>query len=144
MNPSKIFGAIISVLFNYMLYAYLERLDEIGCKCSNDVKKESIKAMIVVNYILIFGVLMYGKIPPSTAVLSSIMSLVFAVFTFTYLYRLKNDKCKCSDSMIRDVYYYYYFITFLIIAVVVSMSVLVSLSLLLSKTVNKLGIAAKK
>lgn len=138
IKGTMIFSAAISILFNYMLYAYLDRLDEVGCKCSDDVKKEAIKAMIIVNYILIFGVLLFGKIPPSTAVLSSIMSLVFAVFTFTYLYRLKKEKCECSDSMIRDVYYYYYLITFLLIAVVVSMFVLMSLSVLLSKAVEKI------
>ena len=139
IKGTKIFSAAISILFNYMLYAYLDRLDEVGCKCSDDVKKEAIKAMIVVNYVLIFGVLLFGKIPPSTAVLSSTMSMVFAVFTFTYLYRLKKEKCECSDSMIRDVYYYYYLITFLLIAVVVSMFILMSLSVLLSNAVEKIA-----
>ena len=137
IGATKIFSAAVSILFNYMLYAYLDRLDEVGCKCSDDVKKEAIKAMILVNYVLVFGVLVFGKIPPSTAVLSSTMSFVFAVFTFTYLYRLKNKKCKCSDSMVRDVYYYYYLITFLLVAVVVSMFVLMTLSVLLSTTANK-------
>ena len=139
MDPSRIFSAAVSILFNYMLYAYLDRMEEVGGKCSNDLKRDAIKTIIVVNYIIIFGVLLYGKVPASTAVLSSIMSMVFAVFTFTYLHQLKAEKCKCSNSMIRDVYYYYYLITFLLIGVIVSTFVLMSLAVLMSKTVGKLS-----
>jgi len=139
IDITRIVSATISILFNYMLYAYLERLENISCKCSDDMRKNVIKTIIIVNYVLIFGVLFYGKVPVTTAVFSSIMSLVFAVYTFTYLYRLKNEKCDCSDSMIRDVYYYYYFITFLLIAVVLSMFVFVVFATLLSNSIMKVN-----
>lgn len=135
-DTAKIFNALISVLFNYMLYAYLEKLEKIGCECSNPTQRDVIKGMIIMNYVLIFGAIFVSPIPNSTAVMASIMSTVFGVLTFMYLYKLKRDKCKCSKDMIREIYYYYYFIVFLLYGMLVSMLILIILSTLLSDSFN--------
>ena len=138
MNSVKLYSAIVSVLFNYLLYGYLHKLEKIGCDCSDTVKSNTITSIIIVNYILIFGVLFVGKIPPSTGVFASILSIVFAVTTFLYLHELKEKKCKCSDSIIRDVYYYYYMIIFLLYITMISLILLMILAILISDTTKKL------
>jgi hypothetical protein len=125
LTTSKIIPAIVSVLFNYMLYAYLDRLEHIGCDCSMPIHRDITKMSIIVNYIVIFGFLYLGNVPKITTVLISIYNVVMAVTTFIYLRRLKHNKCKCSDHFIRDVYYYYYFITFLIQLVLISMLIMI-------------------
>ena len=132
MNSVKLYSAIVSVLFNYLLYGYLHKLEKIGCDCSNTVKSNTISSIIIVNYILIFGVLFVGKIPPSTGVLASILSLVFAVCTFLYLHELKVKKCKCSESLIRDIYYYYYLIIFLLYTTMLSLIFLMIIAILIN------------
>lgn len=134
MNTSKIFSALISILFNYILYAYLERLEKIGCDCSNTIMSNSIKSMILVNYVLIFGILFVGEIPRSTGAFASMLSIVYAISIFTYLHSLKQKQCECSDSMIRDIYYYYYFLIFVTYGVLISISLLLVLAVILSDT----------
>ncbi len=134
IGTPKIFSALVSILFNYILYAYLERLEQINCDCSNTITSNGIKSMILVNYVLIFGVLFVGNIPESTGVFATILSIVFAITTFKYLHSLKNKQCECSDSMIRDIYYYYYFLIFVTYGILLSIFVLLVLAVLLSDT----------
>lgn len=44
MKVSRIIASIFSILFNYLLYTYLTRLENIGCECVNDVNQRSTKA----------------------------------------------------------------------------------------------------
>ena len=115
-------SAIFSVLFNYLLYTYLDRLEKIGCDCGLVVQRASIKSSVILNYILIFGSVMYeGKVPLVTSIMVMIYNIVSTINIFIYLYKLKNEKCKCSESLVRDVYYYYYYLNFVLIMLLLTM-----------------------
>lgn len=124
MNPAKVSGATVSFLFNYLLLAYITKLENIGCDCGMNVYANTMKSSILVNFVIIFGSIITENIPPFTKLVIMISDIIFSVYTFIYLYRLKSEKCKCSDSIVRDVYYYYYFINFIILALLISLFVL--------------------
>lgn len=121
MNSNNLVNAVFSILFNYLLYAYLNRLENIGCDCGLKMQRYSIKSSIVLNYILILGSLLYSDVPDVTKIMIFIYNLSSTFNIFTYLYALKNEKCKCSDSIIRDIYYYYYYLNLLLILVLLTM-----------------------
>lgn len=121
MNEKKIFSSSIAILFNYLLFSYIQRLEQIGCDCGLKRHSDIVKTSIIINYIIIFGKLFTKSTPPVTLVLIALSDIAFTIYTFIFLYRLKNEKCKCSDSMVRDVYYYYYLLIIILIALLVSL-----------------------
>lgn len=118
---TKITSSIFGVLFNYLLYAYITKLENIGCECADSHITKVIKSSILINYLLIFGSLFFEGIPSVTLILIFIYNVISTYTTFMFLHSLKNKKCKCSDSIIRDIYYYYYYINILIICVFICM-----------------------
>ena len=124
MKNTKIINSFIAVLFNYLLFSYISRLEKIGCDCGLKRHGEIVKTSIIVNYFIIFGVLFTDSIPPVTRVLIAFADLTFTLYTFIFLYRLKNEKCKCSNSIIRDVYYYYYLLNFILVGLLLALIVL--------------------
>lgn len=123
MNEKKIFSSSIAILFNYLLFSYIQRLEKIGCDCGLKRHSDIVKTSIIINYIIIFGKLFTKSVPPVTLVLIALSDIAFTIYTLIFLYRLKNEKCKCSDSMVRDVYYYYYLLIIILIALLVSLLV---------------------
>lgn len=127
LSRSKIVSASVAILFNYMLFAYLERIEK--CGCAKDYKGVKVtKSLIFVNYIIIFGMLFLPDVPKSTAIFLTFYNITVAVSTFLYMKFLKESDCKCSDSIVRDFYYYYYFIMFLVDFVLLSMFSLIVLT----------------
>jgi hypothetical protein len=124
MNEKKIFSSSIAILFNYLLFAYIQRLEKIGCDCGLKTHGQTIKASILLNYFIIIGNLVFGSIPPATRVFIMISDIAFVIYTFIYLYRLKVEKCKCSESIIREVYYYYYALTIFLLFSLLTLSIL--------------------
>lgn len=124
MNQNKIFSSSIAILFNYLLFSYIQRLENIGCDCGLKTHGQIIKGSILLNYIIIIGNLVSSSIPPVTRVFIILSDIVFSIYAFIYLYRLKVEKCKCSDSIIRDVYYYYYALTVFLLISLLTLSIL--------------------
>ena len=117
----KLPNAVFSVLFNYLLYTYITRLEDISCNCGLTSHRLSIKSSIIINYLLLFGFLIFDEVPLITKIMIFIYNYASSINIFLYLYKLKNEKCKCSDSLIRDIYYYYYYLNFLLISVLITM-----------------------
>jgi hypothetical protein len=128
ITTEKIISAGFSILFNYMLYTYLDKLDKIGCGCSGSMVRNSIKTSILLNYIITFGLLVFGTSPISTSILITIYNVSSAISIFSYLGHLKKTAIKCSEDIKREVYYYYYLLTVILQFVLISMYILLVLS----------------
>jgi hypothetical protein len=127
LSKPKIISAFVSVLFNYMLFNYLDLIEK--CKCTKEYYGIKVsKSLILVNYIIIFGMLFVPQIPKTTAIFLTFYNITVAVSTFLYMKFLKESNCKCSDSIVRDFYYYYYLILFILDLVLLSMFTLVILT----------------
>lgn len=112
---------IISLLFVFIVYKYLDNLEKIDCKCALTDNRKYIMYYLLTNVIIntfLFlvhsffskkinvskiGIIMYGVVYG----LMFIASFVFAIYTYQYLHKLRKDNCECSESIIRDMYYYY-------------------------------------
>lgn len=127
LSKQKLISASVSILFNYMLFAYLDRIEK--CNCANNYNGIKVsKSFILINYMIIFGMLFLPEIPKSTAIFLTFYNITVAVSTFLYMKYLKESNCKCSDSIVRDFYYYYYLILFILDFVLLSMFTLVLLT----------------
>lgn len=89
------------VLWAYV-YIYITKLENIGCECSKDWRRNFIKMYSVVLIILIITFLIGIKIYYVGPVI--MFFTIFFIFTvFHYIHDLKVKKCECSKSNIRDI-----------------------------------------
>lgn len=90
------------VLWVYV-YMYIQKLEQMGCDCSNDWRRSFIKGYVVL--LVVFALLKIFKVVPSELVMTVYFAMtVFFVFVvFDYIHELKVKKCQCSESMTRDV-----------------------------------------
>lgn len=104
MDPiSIIFNVIAIVLWLFILY-YITNLEMIGCKCALDWRQQFIKYYIV--YLLLMMIFTIPNAPPVILTLHFIISISFILIAYHYIHDLKNKKCKCSESVARDVLMY--------------------------------------
>lgn len=113
---------LVAILSNYGIYWYINRLETIGCECSDTLQRTITKNFLVLNFILIVGsYLTQSKMPKILSVFYGIYSLFMLLNTFMYLHKLKTEKCECSKHLIREVYYYYYLIRLLLLLLLLAL-----------------------
>jgi ABC-type multidrug transport system fused ATPase/permease subunit len=114
---------ILSVLINFLgafllilTYTYIDKLEKIGCACSQHKYRPFIKGYSV---FAIFFVLFTMFFPPHIAaktfggiigliyfliiVLFCVATIVFFVYTIIYVRYLMREKCKCSEDIRREI-----------------------------------------
>lgn len=108
----------IGIILLVTTYMYIEKLERIGCPCSEHPYRSFIKGycMFAIFYILItmfippkalvkalgpVGVVVYF----AAKVIFTITTLIFFVLAFIYARFLMNEKCKCSEDIRREVMY---------------------------------------
>ena len=112
---SLIINLLIFVLIT-IIYLYINKLEQIGCDCSNNpdrifIKTYSIVALVFLLFTAFVSIDMVGKMMGSViAMLYSLLIVVFYVIfiyfiytTFTYVRYLINEKCKCSEDISREI-----------------------------------------
>jgi uncharacterized membrane protein len=118
-----------------MTYAYIDKLEKVGCACSEHRYRKFVKnfPLVAVVYIVLFLFLSpamifdafgsVGKFVMDALVfLFGITAIVFFVLAFLYTRYLMTEKCKCSEDMRRDVLYVWSLLEIvLIVALVVLM-----------------------
>jgi len=118
-NLSFYSSVIIQMIFAILLiiiYAYLYKLENIGCECSEHPNKDFIKnfTLIALVYFLITSFVSLSSITKSMgsivvqllAIGTFVFFLIFVVYiyyAFDYVRYLTNEKCKCSEDMSRDI-----------------------------------------
>lgn len=116
---AAIVGLIISLAFIalqiYILY-YTFKLERIGCECARDFRRTYAQAYIIASLAVYatLGVLEaltnaenLHAMAIAKAVLNGVMFLsgiVYVVFVWQYISRLRRIKCACSTSLARDVW----------------------------------------
>jgi len=118
-NLSFYSSVIIQMIFAILLiiiYAYLYKLENIGCECSEHPNKDFIKnfTLIALAYFVITSFASLSSVAKNMgpivvqllAIGTFVFFLIFVVYiyyAFDYVRYLTNEKCKCSEDMSRDV-----------------------------------------
>ena len=112
-------GIILNILIFILLiiiYAYINKLETIGCECASHSNKEFIKSYTIISLVFLLLtsfvsikdiVVNFGE---TIAILFSVITVIFYVIFVVYIYMafeyvryLINEKCKCSEGMSRDI-----------------------------------------
>ena len=107
---------MIFVILLVIIYAYLHKLENIGCECSEHPNKDFIKNFTIIALVYFFITAfislksiaknMGGVVVQLLAIATFVFFLLFVVYiyyAFDYVRYLTNEKCKCSEDMSRDV-----------------------------------------
>tara|TARA_B100000795_G_scaffold219317_1_gene173603 strand:+ start:18263 stop:18892 length:630 start_codon:yes stop_codon:yes gene_type:complete len=113
---SSLIIQMIFVILLVIIYAYLHKLENIGCECSEHPNKDFIKnfTILALVYFLVTAFIslksiaknMGGVVVQLLAIATFVFFLLFVVYiyyAFDYVRYLTNEKCKCSEDMSRDV-----------------------------------------
>lgn len=89
---------IIVIVFWWYIIHYINRLEH-NCECSKDKKRDYVKYYA---YFAIFATLTSGFAHGSPIeYLYGIISIIGIYMIYTYIQKLKRDKCTCSEEKAR-------------------------------------------
>lgn len=103
-NFIMFFFAAIFVVLQTLIVNFLYKLESIGCQCAMDWRRQYIIFFLILS--ILYTLFAFFFDPASLPLMQSIMvilGLVNVVVTLQYVYRLKKEKCECSESIYRDV-----------------------------------------
>jgi len=110
---------IINIVINIYALLWIQKLEQISCKCSDNWKRDYIKYFIYVYFgFLILQVITYlatghGLMEQDSAYVIffvsvyNVFALIAMIVAIMYIDELKAQKCSCSEDIWREVYYYY-------------------------------------
>jgi hypothetical protein len=111
-------GKAISTGLYIAFLLYLGKLEETGCACALNWRRQFIIAFIVVALVWTLAtVVMTPFKNVYLAVLLTVFRLAFIVIAIQYINKLKKDKCECSEHLTRDILYYYAWIAIILAAI---------------------------
>jgi predicted tellurium resistance membrane protein TerC len=97
----QVLSLIVVILFSWFYY-YLDKLEKIGCACA--LNKTRTLLMVSIGVIVVLRLVdAVFPLPNLAQLLVTFASLAFVILAFVYIRRLKNEKCKCSETTARDV-----------------------------------------
>jgi hypothetical protein len=120
MIPMTIFYAF-AIGISAMALTWIDKLEKIACKCSQDFKRDYIKYFLYVYVIILalayFNTLLVvfewnGKLHKILQKLLRVLIFVVpialllnSIFSIIYIHQLKEVNCKCSEDVRREIYY---------------------------------------
>ena len=102
MNAIALLFAIFYVILYTYVFLYIRKLEEIGCECSNDWKRDFIYLYVCI-FIPLIILRVFDLVPKIVMVIMAFMTIAFIVVVFFYIHELKKKKCECSESNTRTV-----------------------------------------
>ena len=143
-------GNLIGIALLAITWLYIDKLEKIGCRCSQDRLRSFIKtySMLAIAYLVItlflpptvvVGALgqVGGMAYTAVNILFSLATLAFFVAVIIYVQKLMKEKCLCSEDVRREVIYFWS-----IIEIVILIAMLL-LTLFIPIIVNSIGLLTK-
>lgn len=100
-----VLSLVVVAVFSWFYY-YLDKLEKIGCECA--LTNTRTLLMVCIGAIIVLRLVdAFIPLPTLPQLLLSFVSVAFVFLAFTYVKRLKDEKCKCSENSARkaiDVY----------------------------------------
>jgi predicted PurR-regulated permease PerM len=103
---SSLIIQMIFVILLIIIYAYLNKLENVGCECAEHPNKEFIKNFTIIALLYFFITAFISIKSIARAIATFVFFLLFVVYiyyAFDYVRYLTNEKCKCSEDMSRDI-----------------------------------------
>ena len=129
MKRTQLASAICSVLFNYLVYVYLEKMELLSCHCEVDLRAKLLKSLIPLFIFVSCAGLWLGRVPPVVGLVLAMSYLIFDITMLSYLTQLRSPECGCSEQsrqyLMTHMLYYFYFLVALIVLTNLSMMALV-------------------
>lgn len=123
----------------YILY-YTFMLERIGCACATDFRRTYAQAYIILSFVMYItsGVLTALTNEENEYVMTTVKAvmngvmfiagLVYVVFVWQYIAKLRRIKCACSTSLARDVWEVVNYIQIAMICLVIILTVIAMIS----------------
>lgn len=123
IKENMILGALINLFvfaLNIFVLVFLNKLESMGCKCAEGYMKTYIKIYAIISIVNVFVfplialwmfmsqngssslVPIFASILLVWIFLFFIATIIYFVFAYKYINRLKEEKCACSDNNMRD------------------------------------------
>lgn len=119
--------SIAILILNVFVVVYLNNLETIGCKCAMDFRRTYIMTYTIISLlnIVLYPIFRYLVVTMDSKVISIVLyawsiimtlaGLLNIVFAVQYIHRLREEKCACSKSVVRDVWEVTIYITIALI-----------------------------
>jgi glucose-6-phosphate-specific signal transduction histidine kinase len=121
-----ILNAVIIGIWLYILN-YMYKLHEIGCTCADDWRRNYIMYfiifLIIVFLLQILGVINNKSFSPFIMTIYFILTVVFIMIVYHYIYDLKTKPCKCSEDTARTILEYFNYIQIALLSIVIILMV---------------------
>ena len=142
-----LFGVIVLA----MTYTYIDKMERLGCACSEYKYRRFIKIWSVIALggvlVLMFAPVklvhqLSAPLGPAYSILAALfyaVHLVYVVMTLMYIDHLMKEKCKCSEDVRRELLYFWFWVRALLMFSSVLVTVIVPLSLTSIALLDKEG-----
>jgi hypothetical protein len=121
-----ILNAVIIAFWLYILN-YIHKLHQIGCTCAKDWRRNYIMYfiifLIIVFLLQILGVINNKSFSPFIMTIYFILTVVFVMIVYHYIYDLKTKHCKCSEDTARTILEYFNYIQIALLSIVIILMV---------------------
>lgn len=126
---NAILGLIIFVI-QVFIVKYLINLEKIGCECAKDWRRKFIifYLIFVLAYSIVI-ILVPQTLPPIIQFVLLLLGVSNIIITIQYVYKLKKDKCECSESVMREILYFIAIFNALLFILLIVLSILLLFNL---------------
>ncbi len=120
MFVARLLSGFIVLILLATSYMYVEKLERIGCACSDHPYRNFIKGYTAVAFVFILAMMflpqemilrstngVYAMFYTIFAIAFLVSLVLFFVLSIQYVRYLVTEKCKCSDDIRREVLYYW-------------------------------------
>ncbi len=126
---NAILGLVIFVI-QVLIVKYLINLEKIGCECAENWRRKFIIFYLI--FVLAYSVIIIlvpQTLPPIIQFVLLSLGVANIIITIQYVYKLKKDKCECSESIMREILYFIAIFNALLFILLVVLSILLIFNL---------------
>lgn len=139
-----ILGLIVFVI-QVLIVKYLLNLEKIGCECAENWRKNFIIFYMIFSLIYsVIIILVPQTLPPIIQFILLSFGVANIIITIQYIYKLKKDKCECSESILREILYFIAIFNALLFILLVVLSIMLLFNLVSYAKYGKNNILKKK
>lgn len=117
--------ALAFIVLQLLILKYLFDLEKIGCACAMDWRRSYAMFYLVVSVVLSLVFMFVNRRDfMGLRLIMGAMGILYVISVLQYVYRLKKEKCECSQSAYREIMY----IVAILQAFVIALSVIVAIA----------------